>query len=69
VGLSGVLHRHEVGHLSHAVGVEEPRQQDVGVWQVELLTGGGGEKRRHLETSTALRVEQRREDGRRVEVG
>ena len=69
VRLPRVLHGHEVGQLGDAVGIEEPRQQHVGVGEIELLARGALEERRDLEASAALRVDEGGEDRRRVEVG
>ncbi len=69
VRLSRLLHGHEVGHLGDALGIEEPRQQHVGVGKVDLLAHGAVEERCDLEASAALCVDEGREDRRRVEVG
>ena len=64
---AGVLHRHEVGHLGHAVVGQEPGEQHVGVGQVELLVRRVVELRRDLEAAAALGVEEGGEHRRRVE--
>jgi hypothetical protein len=68
VRLPRVFHGHEVGHLGDTLSIEEPRQQHVGVGEIELLARGALEERRDLEASAALRVDQGCEDRRRVEV-
>src|SRR5262249_45785895 len=67
VRLSRVFHGHEVGHLGDAVGVEEARQQHVGVGKIELLARRAPEEWRDLEAPTTLRVDEGREHRRRVE--
>jgi len=64
-----VLHGHEVGHLGDAVGIEKAREEHVRVGEIELLPRRALEERRDLEASAALRVDEGREDGRRVEMG
>ena len=64
---AGVLDRHEVRHLGHAAVGQEPRQQHVGVGQVQLLVHRIVELRRDLEPAAAIGVEERGKHGRRVE--
>src|SRR5262249_60338544 len=69
VRLPDLFHGHEIGDLGDAVGTEEARQQHIAVGKIELLACGFLEQRRNLEPSAALRVDEGREDRRRVEVG
>ena len=66
--LPRVFHGHEVGYLGDAVRIEEPRQQHVGVREIELLARGTLEERRDLESSATLGIDEGCEDRWRVEV-
>jgi hypothetical protein len=57
-----VLHGHEVGHLGHAGVRQEPREQYVGIRQVQLRLHRVVEPRRNLEKAAAIGVDERRED-------
>jgi hypothetical protein len=59
---------HEIRHLSQPGGVERPRQQHVGVRQVQLLAGGAVEARTEREPAAPPVIEKRSEDCGRVEV-
>ena len=58
---------HEIGHDQRPFGAMEGGGQDVGVADVGLLTSRHRVDRRNPETAAALPVENRREDGGRVE--
>ena len=62
-----VVDRHEVLDLADAVLVEEARDQDVRVREVELLRRPALGRRARSEVAAALGVEDRAEDARRVE--
>ena len=66
--VADVADRHEVRHVGDAVLAQEPGQQDVGVRQVHLLQASGRALRRDAEPAALRIVQERREDGRRVEV-
>ena len=61
------LDRHEVLHLADPVGVEQARDQDVRVGEVELLRPRAGVRGRDAVAAAAVGVEDRGEDARRVE--
>jgi hypothetical protein len=69
VGLAGILHRHEIGQLGHAVVGERASEEDVGVGQIELPARRLTELRGDLEAAAALGVEECREHRRRIEGG
>ena len=62
VGAAGVLYRHEVGHLSHAVVGQEPGEQYIRVGQIQLLVDGVVELRRDLKAAAAIGVEESGKD-------
>ena len=66
-GLPGARRGHEVLHLPNALGHQEARDEDVGVGQVELLGAPPVAVGRDAEQASAVGVEDRREDARRVE--
>src|SRR5207248_171583 len=63
-----LLDGHEVSHLTDTAIRQEAREQEVALWQVELLAGdtihGGG---RDAEKATFSHIEQRPKDTGRVE--
>jgi hypothetical protein len=59
--------RHEVLHLSDAVGHQEARDEDVRVREVQLLGAPGVPVGCDAEAPPAIGVEDRPEDARRVE--
>ena len=65
--LAAARRGHEVLHLTHSVGHQEARDEDVGVGEVELLGAPAVAVGRDAEQAPAVGVEDRREDARRVE--
>ena len=63
----GRLDRHEVLHLADPVGIERARDQDVRVREVQLLRPRAGVGGSDAVVPTAVGVEDRGEDARRVE--
>jgi hypothetical protein len=65
--LTGVRGRHEVLDLSHAVGGQQPRAEDVRVGQAELPGAPALALGRDPKQAPAVGVEDRRKHARRVE--
>jgi hypothetical protein len=61
------MDRHEVLHLADAVGGQKPRDEHVGVGQVELLDVAAAVDRCNLEPAALVGVEDAAEDARRIE--
>ncbi len=57
---AGVLHGHEVGQLGDAAVGQEPGEQHIGIWQIQLLVHRVVELRRDLEAATAIGIEESR---------
>src|SRR3712207_1206090 len=69
IGCYALKHRHEIEHLADPLGAQEPRNQDRGVWEVHLPAHVVVPVGADAEVTTAVVVQQGREDARGVETG
>src|SRR5215204_3559052 len=69
VGGGPFFYGHEIGNFNDAVGGKEASEEDVRVGEVYLLALRAVEFGRDGEKSAAFRIENRSEDGGRVEAG
>lgn len=64
----GSLDWHEIYNLRDAVLSEEARDQDIGIWPIELLASRPLRRWRNFEKSATLGIEQRCKNGWRIEM-
>src|SRR6266852_3588326 len=67
--LFDLLDRHEVRDLRHPLRGEKARQENIGIWQIELLLTGIRKLWGNLKPPALLGVQESGKDGGRIEVG